>query len=99
MINSIGTRERRKINFLAESTLVLVLVLGVFIIRDTETTLIHETIQTAIIQLLFPRTGDYTPGPSSVSTPGLAFSCSTPRLAVSCSTPGLGTDPRNKHTL
>ena len=76
MINSIGTRERRKINFLAESTLVLVL--GVFIIRDTETTLIHETIQTAIIQLLFPRTGDYTPGPSSVSTPGLAFSSSTP---------------------
>ena len=75
MINSIGTRERRKINFLAESTLVRRL--GVFIIRDTETTLIHETIQTAIIQLLFPRTGDYTPGPGSVSTPGLAFSSST----------------------
>ena len=58
MINSIGTRERRKINFLARSEP------GVFIIsrvRDTaETTLLLETMQTTIIQLLRPGPGHYS---------------------------------------
>ena len=48
MINSIGTRERRKINFLARPEP------GVFIIRErrdtAETTLLLETMQTTIIQ-------------------------------------------------